>query len=148
MHDSNLWQTNEVGDIEVHHAEGEAVSMSIKNVFGGNDYFHDGQLAVRTAPNIQGGQDLVEDGRTVLHSEPNVHGGDDYYHQGQHVGSAIPNAHGGLDMYSNGDLTASSMPLNDGFSIVMEHSDPLLHIDDYHIGELHLPALGLIDTRS
>jgi hypothetical protein len=146
MHESHLFHTSHHGFTNDHEVDGKVVSTSVKNPSGGDDYFHNGHLDVRTIPNSMGGVDLL-DGHHVVHSVPNALGGHDYIYDNGHYGSSLPNQFGGSEVYIDGHLAASSIPMSEGFSIVMSHADPLTHVEQYNVDALHLTALGLDGTE-
>jgi hypothetical protein len=135
---SHLHQHVTHGGVTEHFVDGEHVSTIAKNVFGGHDVYHNGHLDTRTMPNVFHGHDVYHDGKLAHQTMPNVHGGKDSYHDGRIESSSIPNVHHGHDYYQGSHLVNSTIPSGHGFTTVMHHSDPLMHLQDYLMDPLHL----------
>lgn len=139
-----LHQYMHAGDSTLHTVDGELVSQSFQNVFGGHDYYAlDGSSLGSTHANIFGGHDhFGPDGQLTRTEIPNIFGGLDAYEGGLTEGHrsswSVPNVFGGHDTYSGSELLRTSVPGVDGFVTVLDHHDPLMHIHDYTVPKLDL----------
>ncbi|HYD16457.1 MAG TPA: hypothetical protein VEB03_00470 [Candidatus Nanoarchaeia archaeon] len=132
------------GDITHHSVNGEHVSTAFKNTFGGHDYFDNhNHMFESTTKNVFGGKDVMHNGQLQERSMPNVHGGHDVYDGNMQLKvSTLKNVHGGHDALSHGKLVSTSIPTGHGTSSVFHwgagNTDPLAHVGEYVMSKLVL----------
>jgi len=137
-HTSHLHPHLAEGDFTEHFVDGEHLSTITKNTLGGNDFHAHGHLEARTMPNPAGGYDVHHNGHIEARTTPNPAGGYDVHRNGHLEARVMPNPAGGLDVHNNGHLVASTIPMGHGFTTVIHHNDPLMHVQDYFMDPLVL----------
>lgn len=139
---SSVEQFVHQGDVTHHFVDGEHVSVAVKNVFGGQDYYdNSNHLLVRSLADAEHGHELVDGaGKLVGHTHPNEDHGEDFIAaDGKLLAHTSANVHGGQDVRDGyGTLHASTMPVGHDFVQVMHHSDPLLHCEGFYLPKLDL----------
>jgi hypothetical protein len=141
---TDFHQFSHNGDISHHSINGEHVSTAFKNTFGGHDYINNqDHMFASTMKNVFGGKDVMHGGELHERTIPNVFGGHDVYDANMHLKLAtLKNVHGGHDTLSHGKLTSTSIPTGHGTSTVFHwgsgSTDPLAHVGEYVMSKLVL----------
>jgi hypothetical protein len=142
MSENNTFeQVIEHGDITHHLVDGDEVSMAVKNVFGGDDYYNsDHQLVMHTEHNVFGGENYHDaSGKLIAQEIPHHDGSHDLYSPNMHhIGHSQDTPVGHELTDGSGNMVSMDLDLGHGFHDVMHHSDPLLHAGDYVIPDLDL----------
>jgi hypothetical protein len=128
------------GDMHNHFVNGEHVSTSFKNVFGGHDVYDPHMhMKFQTRENIFGEHDVYKGGQLVGHELKHPGGGTDFYDKNMHYeGGVRPNAHHSHDVVgSDGHLMASGIHGIHG-TTVLKYPDPLAHVQHYEMPKLIL----------
>lgn len=117
------------GDLSSHYVDGELTSLGIKGLFGTKTYFApDGQIIGHSEPNLYGGRDVWHGTELIEKSAPTKVGHVDLL--GGHDPSVVTKI-GSEEMGTDGSGGYVAYDLGHGFSTVMSHADPLLHVGEY-----------------
>ena len=120
------------GNVSDHFVDGHLSSIGIKGLFGSKAYFdHEGHYLGRTEPNVFGGKSTFHDGNLVDYTVPfkNVV----LHPMHTELTSSVIKGLDGHDIHHADGSSTHVANLSDGFTSVMNFTDPLLHIAAYKI---------------
>lgn len=138
------------GGITTHSVDGELASIGIKGLFGGKTFFgSDGHLIGHVEPNAFGGKSIYHglDPNPISRLIPTPDGYSDANHPGSDslhlmkLGNTTVGTHEGNTQFMAYDL-------GHGFPSVMSFSDPLLHLTDYLMPQLHLGSYSPMSSTN
>lgn len=114
-----------------HYTHDEALlSISIKNIFGYHDYDNHNESY---SPEMHGAHELYTEHNQIT-VQQHIETGDGAYH---HIeSSSVTSAESEIHLYVDGHHDSSIHVSIESFTVVMNHSDPLLHINEYIMPDL------------